>query len=389
MSPLLTTIKERISPIWKSKRQISAWVVGTILALGMLMGLVFWFGPRSSLCWGPAVAAWVALRQVKIALTQAKTAADRHEAQTKADQQRRITESFSKAVDQLASDKMHCALAVFTRWSASRVSPDDYWTVMETIPAFVRERARWREPDLAISKTVARFYESEEQQSDHRLPTDIAAALTVIIRRPARARMREKRANWQFDLSGSDLRGSSFVQADLERAFLFETHLERTNLSEVHLEGAVLVNAHLERAFLSGARLEGADLKGANLGYAFLRGAHLGGANFMAAHLEHVSLMEAHLERAHLSFAHLEGADLSGAHLEGAVLIQAHLEKADLSEAQLEGADLREAHLEGAILAGRISRTPTSRERISTASRTSTKRLAMPRRGCRMALAAL
>src|SRR5215469_7909351 len=40
------------------------------------------------------------------ALQQARIASQRHEAQTKADQQRRIIESFSKAVEQLASDKI-------------------------------------------------------------------------------------------------------------------------------------------------------------------------------------------------------------------------------------------------------------------------------------------
>jgi hypothetical protein len=68
--------------------------------------------------------AWAALRQARtatrqaqiatqvaeIANRQAEIASQRHEAQTKADQHRRITESFSKAVEQLANDKIEMRL---------------------------------------------------------------------------------------------------------------------------------------------------------------------------------------------------------------------------------------------------------------------------------------
>jgi hypothetical protein len=44
-------------------------------------------------------------RSSQVAADQAKTAAERHAEQTKADRERRITESFVKAVEQLGSDK--------------------------------------------------------------------------------------------------------------------------------------------------------------------------------------------------------------------------------------------------------------------------------------------
>jgi hypothetical protein len=117
------------------------------------------------------VVAWSALRQ-------ARTATNRHHEQTRADQQRRLTESFSKAVEQLSDrDKIEARLGGIytlerlaveavaqvrsTPWwrrllrrllrqndtpPADPVS-DLYWTVMETLTAFVRERARWEEPE--------------------------------------------------------------------------------------------------------------------------------------------------------------------------------------------------------------------------------------------------
>jgi hypothetical protein len=54
------------------------------------------------------------------ALAQARTARRRHEEQTTADRERRITESFAKAVEQLGSDKLETRLgAIYTLESVS------------------------------------------------------------------------------------------------------------------------------------------------------------------------------------------------------------------------------------------------------------------------------
>src|SRR4051812_34454325 len=51
-----------------------------------------------------------AAEQVKIATRQAEIAAGRHEQQTKADRDRRITDSFAKAVELLGSGKLEARL---------------------------------------------------------------------------------------------------------------------------------------------------------------------------------------------------------------------------------------------------------------------------------------
>ena len=120
------------------------------------------------------------------ALNQARIAARRHYAQTEADRQRRITESFSKAAEQLGSDKIETRLGgIYTLERISRESGTDYWTVMETLTAFVRERARWKEPDAIALETVAVLYEDKGSaaQSNQEPPTDISAVLSLIIRR--------------------------------------------------------------------------------------------------------------------------------------------------------------------------------------------------------------
>jgi uncharacterized protein YjbI with pentapeptide repeats len=267
-----------------------------------------------------AILAWAGLKN-------ARTAARRHEEQTKADRQRRITESFSKATEQLASEKIEARLGgIYTLERISRESPDDYRVVMETLTAFVREHARWKEPDKIASDTSVNLYDDENSEAPQPEPaTDVAAVLAVINRRDY-----PNPLEGVVDFRGCDLRG----------AFLGGTHLERTLLWRTHLEGAMLGDAHLEGASLMGAHLEGA----------MLVDAHLEGANLIQAHLEEANLSEGHLEGASLMGAHLEGANLVGAHLEGANLSKGHLEGADLGAAHLEGANLSETRLEGADL---------------------------------------
>jgi uncharacterized protein YjbI with pentapeptide repeats len=282
----------------------------------------------------------------------------RHFAQTEADRQRRIVETFSKAVEQLGSDKLEVRVgAIFALERISKESPDDYWTIMEVLAAFVRERVRYttimaRLPErayflwLQAGRPEGRSEEfwGEAVRLEGHL-TDIDAIFTVIGRRSAENRQREKDRGWHFDLRGTYL---STLPSVFERGFLANAHLEGANLLEAHLEEAIFVNAHLEGAFLVNAHLEGANLWMAHFEGAHLWGAHLEQAVLRQAHLEGANLLEAHLEGADLRQAHLEGADLRKAHFEGANLWRAHLEGADLREAHFEGANLVGAHLEGA-----------------------------------------
>jgi Pentapeptide repeats (8 copies) len=247
---------------------------------------------------GAAVVAWAALRQ-------AKTARLRHEKQTEADRQRRITESFSKAAEQLGNDKLEVRLGgIYTMERISRESPEDYWPVMETLTAFVRERARWKEPDEGAFETLLGSDEAPGRQPGYRgIPTDIEAVLSVIRRREKANYERERQMEWSFDLRGTDLRRADLIHAHLGGAILYRTHLE----------GALLRHANLERASLHGANLKGADLDRAHLEGAWLIDAHLENAALIGAYLENAKLLSAYLEGANLFEAHLEGADLGGA----------------------------------------------------------------------------
>jgi len=233
----------------------------------------------------------------------------RHFAQTNADRQRRITEGFSKTVEQLGSDKLEVRLGgIYSLERISKESPDDYWTVMENLTAFVRERSRrtevernsqdfdqrvsrrayfmWQKAGRPDGRAEGFWADAVKQEEFGEPPaTDIAAVLTVIKRRTERSRRRESTNNWFLDLSCAILKQADLTDAHLERANLEGAHLEWADLSSAHLEGGRLEGAHLEEAHLEGAHLEGARL----------RGAHLEGASLV----EVVGLSEARLRDAH------------------------------------------------------------------------------------------
>jgi len=174
-------------------------------------------------------------------------------------QEGQITERFTRAIEQLGSDKLWIRLGGI--YALERIARDsdekDHWTVMEVLTAYVRDYKR-----------------DEASQS---VPIDVQAILTVLGRRTRAYKEGEEQP---LDLSGGDLRLADLTEAPLQGA----------NLRDARLEGAFLRFSHLEKANLGKAHLEGADL--------------------MFVHLEGVSFREAHLEEAVLVGAHLEGADL-------------------------------------------------------------------------------
>lgn len=255
-----------------------------------------WYASNSDKI-NPIVAALGGAALVWAAVRQARTATNRHYEQTRADQQRRLTESFSKAVEQLASDKIEARLGgIYTlerlaieaiaeprpslwqkrlrrslgrgptsiatdeyRRSPEPVS-DLYWTVMETLTAFVRERARWKASTISVVETTpVEPWQSKalsmQIQSELVLATDIAAVVEVIRRRPEAGWLREKTRGWRLDFSGADLRGANLYMAHLENAILYMAHLEGAFLFGANLEAAWLLGAHLEGANLSMTRL--------------------------------------------------------------------------------------------------------------------------------------
>jgi hypothetical protein len=289
-------------------------------------------------------------------------------------QEGQITERFTRAIEQLGSDRMEVRLGgIYALERIGNDSDKDYWPIMETLTAYVRERAAWRdqsqdekrkasEAEPVVQKTLNGEAVVEEEAAGEEFPTptasaisapaartkpatDIQAILTVLGRRKYCYGQGEDQG---LDLRGTDLRGADLTGAHLEAATLRGAHLEGANLREAHLRGANLREAHLR----------GADLREAHLKRAYLE-----------AHLEGADLSSARLEEAYLDGARLEGAILIGANLKGAILNKANLEGAVLWCAHLKGAYLSEAHLEGADFGGAplLGATGLTREQLTKA----------------------
>lgn len=266
------------------------------------------------------------------------------ENQASVTQESQIYEHFNRAVDQLGNERLEIRLGgIYALERIADGSEKDYWPIMKILAAYIREKS-------PVKRGNTENKDSEEQEKDKELPTDIQVILEVICKREhtfnekldlrnvniRKARLFKAHIECA-DLSGADIWGADLAEAHLKSAQLYKTHLEDATLVAAHLENTDMVEAHLERAYL-----QGSDLKDATLMNAHLEDAHLENAVLIRAFLEETHFDRAHLEGTHFEYAHLKGAYLIDAHLKGT-----HFEIADLEGAHFEGADLRGASIKG------------------------------------------
>lgn len=295
-------------------------------------------------------------------------------------QERNITDLFTKAIEQLGSDKLEVRLGgIYALERIARDSEKDHWPIMEVLTAYVRENAPWPPETLEEAKkkrpwakprdkrpSLSKEMKTEDQKNVKPDP-DIQAILTIIGRR---ARTFRKGESQRLDLRNTDLRGADLQGEHMEGANLSEAHMEKANLWKCHLEKADLHGAHLEWAELCEARLEGAFLLATYLHFANLQGADLQMAeelkaeqvrparNWVLSYLpkdisEKLGLPPNHNHR--LAQKDLSTYNLAGMDLRGANFLRMNLQMANLSGANLEMAifinsNLAKANLEKANL---------------------------------------
>jgi len=260
-----------------------------------------------------------------------------------------LSESFSRALEQLASDKIEIRLGgIYTLDHIAEISEKYQPTVLEILCSFIREHCK---------KSEVRS--EQESQNIVNPKTDIQSIITII---GEKKYYLDKNINLKntnlidysfFNLkfqkanfSGSLLDYAQFPYTNLKEAIFTTAHLQGAHFIEAHLQGAHFESAHLEEADLEKAHLEGAYLGRARLEGAHFEEAHLEEADLEYGLLQEAHLRGAHLERARLGGAHIEGARLEMACLEGAQLQKVHFERANLESANLEGANLERANLE-------------------------------------------
>jgi len=183
-----------------------------------------------------------------------------------------ITERFTRAVEQLGSEKLEIRLGgIYALERLANESDKDYWPIMEILTAYVRKNSPIENENTQV----------EDSNSRKKISPDIQAILTVIGRR---------------------------------KHTIIEEPSDIIDLRKTYLQEAYLPNANLKIVYFRQADLKGANLSGANLEGAYLGDAKLNGALLMRTHLE--------------------DSNLQGADLQGAIIQDTYFEKADLKDAK-------------------------------------------------------
>jgi hypothetical protein len=187
-------------------------------------------------------------------------------------QQGQITDRYTKAIEQLGSNKLDVRLGGI--YALERIAVDserDHSTVVEVLSAFVREHSDPRHLD--------HHQPCGATDKASRPTTDVQAAVTVLGRLPKRPGVS------RGDLASARLVAVNLDGANLSGANLDGANLSGANLDRVNLSGANLGGADLSWASLDGTNLSGASLDGTNLVWARLHGANLSGAGLITANL--------------------------------------------------------------------------------------------------------
>lgn len=301
----------------------------------------------------------LATKKLDLDTTQVEINSRKIEGDKELAESRLISERFSKAVEQLSSESIHVRLGgIYSLEKIAQDSPDDIWTVMEVLTAFIREESPahascrpydYEEPDNG-------FLPAEEDRRE--LKTVIQAAASVIARKPDDC-VGLADAHIKFDLSMSDLsgvrwNGVQLQNADLSRGSLIDADLRSAVLEKTDFSSNIMCRADLQSANLQGANLRGVDLSYAQLQNADLRGADLKGANLTRANLNDADLSHTTLTGANLTLATLDNTKLVKSEMGGVKLMRARLVNTKMIGAMMAGSDLTETHIKGADLSEAI-----------------------------------
>lgn len=261
--------------------------------------------------------------------------------------ERRVTELYTKAVEQLGSAKAPVRLGgLYALERLGESHEDQRSTIINVICAYLRMRYAWpAEPaDDATPEQLDR-YEDRLQENQVRV-----TAQRILSRHRD---MWTERLFWRqitIDLTEANLRNVVLARTDLVGATLIRANLANADLTDAFLNDAQLIRANLADATLTKTRLSDADLTGVDLTSANLTNARLARANlteaiFTDAELTGATLIDAKLNNADFTSSGLLRADMTKASLRSTDLSQARLNDADLTEAVLIDANLTDARL--------------------------------------------
>ncbi|WP_371777712.1 pentapeptide repeat-containing protein [Streptomyces sp. NBC_01438] len=235
----------------------------------------------------------------------------------RATQEGYVTDRFSRAVDQLGSDKLDVRIGgLHALWRIAEQSARDREAIISIQAAYLRTHLPW--PPAGPESPAADVPINEIAPLETRA-ADAQVALTAL-----GVLCRHREQSW-VNLSITDLRradcdGLWFPEVNFDRACLEAAGLYRANLTQASLVSVNLRHADLTTAILRRARCVLADLRGAKLVETDLRDADFTETDLREANLRKAVAHGAVFQRADLRLADLRGTDLSTANLVGARL---------------------------------------------------------------------
>ncbi|MFJ8011385.1 pentapeptide repeat-containing protein [Streptomyces sp. NPDC096339] len=228
-----------------------------------------------------------------------------------------ITDRFSRAVDQLGSDKTDVRIGgLYALWRIADHSAHDRESVVSIKAAFLRTHLPW--PARGQDSPAAETSINSVPPLETRAP-DAQVALTGL-----GVLCRERRPGWlnvsYTDLRRADCDGLWLHHINFDGACLEAASIYQVNLTKASLIAANMRHVELGTSVLHQSRCTEADLRGARMIRADLSEADFSGADLREANLRKVRGHGTKFTGADLRLADLRGTDLTGADLTGAKL---------------------------------------------------------------------
>lgn len=223
-----------------------------------------------------------------------------------------VTDRFSRAVDQLGSDKLDVRIGgLHALWRIAEQSARDREAIISIQAAYLRTHLPW--PPAGPESPAADVPINDIAPLETRA-ADAQVALTAL-----GVLCRHREQSW-VNLSITDLRradcdGLWFPEVNFDRACMEAAGLYHANLTQASLVSVNLRHADLTTAILRRSRCILADLRAAKLVETDLRDADFTETDLREANLRKADAHGAVFHRADLRMADLRGTDLSTAHL--------------------------------------------------------------------------
>jgi uncharacterized protein YjbI with pentapeptide repeats len=202
-----------------------------------------------------------------------------------------ITDRFTKSIELLGSKEQDIRLGgIYSLERIANDSPKDYWTIIEILTSFVREKSKLKKTEKYREKPI--------------YSVEIQAILNILGRRNT-----QRDAGREIDLSNSDLSGFTIpLDSDFSRAVFRNSVLKKTRLQAVTLTYADFSDADLTEASLNKARLQNTIFNNACLNCATVKYANLDKAKLDSSFVHDADFRESSLKQACFDKAHLQGA---------------------------------------------------------------------------------